>query len=315
MGVFVVAACGDDGGMKRPSDAPGAGIYVATTTNQIVVFELGATGAAAPIRTIAGPTTGLNLPIGFDIDATGDLYVANRQGGTITVYDKDATGDVAPKRTLTATGMGAPEGLAVGAGNEVFVSTCPSCGTGGGGNSGIFHFAAGATTSDRAIGNAANTLTGLTAPVSLAYDASAASLVTGNAFGGTIETFPADASGDLAPVRTFQPSASNLQWLVVADSTIFVVDPTAGLVQYPAAATGTADGFAQAFTAPLTVQYPGGVWVDAALEQPDLYIVDYTAGSVYVAHTSGRAPNLKVETVDVLSGPATAGALEVRVVR
>jgi hypothetical protein len=40
-----------------------------------------ATGNASPIRTISGPATGLALSEKVDVDANGNIYVANELGG------------------------------------------------------------------------------------------------------------------------------------------------------------------------------------------------------------------------------------------
>jgi len=68
------------------------------------VFAIDASGDAAPVHVIGGPSTGLSLPIGIVVDHQDDLYIANRTGASITVYPSTADGDVAPERTLTATG-------------------------------------------------------------------------------------------------------------------------------------------------------------------------------------------------------------------
>lgn len=327
--VLTVVACGDDG-VRHTKDAalhdtggdaapnPGAGIYVSVAGGAIQQFAVGATGNTAPVRVLGGATTQLSLPIGFDVDGDGNLYVANRTGSDVTVYPYNANGDVAPSRTLTATGMGSPEGLVVAANGDVFTSTCPSCGQGAGGNIGLYHFAHGATTSDRAVGGATNANTQLTNPGTLAIDRARGELIVGNAFGGVVETFTADAQGDVAPARSFSPGSVNLQSLAYADDVISATVPSVGVVIYPRDATGTPTPAATIpFDAMLPVQYPAGIAVDTTVSPPILYVVDYSGGALYIAQTTGTAPNLTIAHSDVLQGSATGlvSPLVVQIIR
>lgn len=330
MVVVLLAACGDDG-VRHTKDAaahdgattdatpnPGAGIYVSVAGGSIEMFAVGATGDTAPVRTLGGATTQLSLPVGFDVDGDGNLFVANRTGSTVTMYPASANGDVAPTRTLTATGMGSPEGLAVAANGDVYVSTCPSCGQGAGGNIGVYHFAHGAATSDRAVGGATNASTMLTNPGTLSIDRTRGELIVGNAFGGVVETFTADAQGDVVPARSFSPGNGNLQSLVYADDLIFATVPSVGIEIFPRDATGTpAPAATIPFDAMLPVQYPAGIAVDTTASPPILYVVDYSGGALYIAQTTGTAPNLTVAHADVLSGTATglASPLVVQIIR
>lgn len=65
-------------------------------------------------RTIGGPSSGIIRPTGVAIDETrGEIYVANDWAHSITVYDELATGDAAPKRTITSAALFAPVGLVI----------------------------------------------------------------------------------------------------------------------------------------------------------------------------------------------------------
>ena len=60
-----------------------------------------AAGDAAPIRTISGPRTGLNLPDGISRDpVSNELVVANTGDDSVLFFARDAGGDVAPTRIL-----------------------------------------------------------------------------------------------------------------------------------------------------------------------------------------------------------------------
>jgi DNA-binding beta-propeller fold protein YncE len=67
----------------------------------ITVFPSTASGDVAPIRTIQGPKTGLNWPLGIFLDAeSGELAVANGGDDSILFFDRAATGDVPPSRII-----------------------------------------------------------------------------------------------------------------------------------------------------------------------------------------------------------------------
>ena len=106
-----------------------AGVAHAQTTvvvansanNQIASYAL---GGASPIRSIAGAATGLVDPTEIATDRAGNLYAANLQGFSVTVYAANATGNVAPIRKLAGatTGLRAPFAVAVdGTGRRVRV--------------------------------------------------------------------------------------------------------------------------------------------------------------------------------------------------
>lgn len=98
-------------------------IYLANSTvlptGSITVYAPGASGNAAPIRSIYGPNTGLDLPSGIALDADDNVYVASRDAesgrGKVTVYTAGASGDVAPIQSIlgSKTGLNRPSGIAI----------------------------------------------------------------------------------------------------------------------------------------------------------------------------------------------------------
>jgi hypothetical protein len=306
-------ASGDAG-----ADAPGPaapGIYVTNGNDTVTVYALGASGNAAPVRTLSGASTQLSVPIGIAVDANDELLVANRAGGKVTVYPALATGDVAPTRTLTATGMGSPEGLVVGPAGDVFVSTCPACGNGNGGSVAVFHFPGASASSDFSLAGAS---TGFTDPACLALDGSG-NLWVANAFGGDVALFASSARDDATPTSSFTPTpAANIQSLAYGDGVLFLAAPAAGIELYPPSTTGTASAAAALpSSAQLPIDYPGGMFVDSTASPPIVYLDDYGASAVYVIHTAGTAPNLTVASVTTIQGAATglSGPVGIHVVR
>ena len=287
----------DSGGARSP------GIYVTNGDDSVTVYALTASGNAAPARTLSGASTQLSIPIGLAVDAENDLLVANRGSGRVTVYPALATGNVAPSRTLTATGMGSPEGLVVGPTGDLFVSTCPGCGTANGGSVGVFHFPGASGASDYTI---AGMNTGFTDPACLALDGSGG-LWVANAFGGDVALFAGQATGNATPTTSFTPaSAANIQSLAYGENTLFLGVPGAGIALYPTSATGSASAAATlGGTTQLPISYPAGMFVDVTSSPPTVYLDDYGASAVYVIHTAGAAPDLTVASVTTIQGAAT----------
>lgn len=318
---FGVDAAFPDGG-EAPGEggadaqgSPAAGIYVTNDNDTVTVYALTASGNAPPMRTLAGTSTQLKTPIGIRVDSKNDLLVANRVGGNVTVYPALATGNVAPAGTLTATGMGSPEGLVLGPTDDVYVSTCPGCGTANGGTVGVFHFPSVTAASDLSISGAS---TGFTDPGSLALDGSG-NLWVANAFGGDVALFAAGAKGDATPTASFTPTpAANIQSLAYGASALFVAVPGAGIELFPTSATGTATAASTlSSSTQLPINYPAGVFVDTSASPPTVYLNDYGASAIYVIHTSGTAPDLAVASVTTIQGAATglSGPLGIHVVR
>ena len=122
----------------------GADIVIDTSENPALV------GAQRSLATSPNATlTGLSYPNALAFDGSGNLYVANQIGGTVSKY---APGDITPRETLTV--VSAPYALAIDASGNLFVAH----------NSGISRFAPGSTTPNL-------TLSGLQFPVDLAFDA------------------------------------------------------------------------------------------------------------------------------------------------
>ncbi len=67
----------------------------------VTVYSRTAQGDVAPLRTIQGPKTRLNLPLGVAVDAKRDvIVVANDQTHSILVFPRTAQGNVAPLYTI-----------------------------------------------------------------------------------------------------------------------------------------------------------------------------------------------------------------------
>ena len=180
-------------------------LYVANIGNRITVYSAGDTGNAAPTATIAGSNTGLSFPWGITRDSTGRLYVVNlgtsaASPETVTVYAANASGNVAPIRTIggSNTALHHVEGIAVDAAGQIYVANLRDAGTHG---DSITVFAANASGNVAPVATIAGSHTGLNAPWSIALAADGR-LYVANSVSNSIAIFAPGASGNVAPIRT-----------------------------------------------------------------------------------------------------------------
>jgi DNA-binding beta-propeller fold protein YncE len=157
--------------------------------------------------------------------------------------------------------------------------------------------------------------TTITVPSSLAIDKATDELYVANSFGGNVSVWTLGQRGNVAPARSFEPNASNLQSMAYSNGTVFIAQPSSGILMFDSNATGTPSPMMMPFTSPLTVSYPAGMFLDP-IGQPVLYLADYTGNAIHIIQTSGSAPTLAVASVETIQGPATllANPLGIRVV-
>jgi len=92
--------------------------------SSITVYDGNATGDVAPLRTIAGPQSQINWPMGVVVDeANNEIIVANNGGDSVLVFPRTATGNAPPRRVIRGalTGIKGPMGVAV-ARDEIWVA-------------------------------------------------------------------------------------------------------------------------------------------------------------------------------------------------
>jgi DNA-binding beta-propeller fold protein YncE len=97
------------------------GNFVASS---VTVYDEDAKGDAAPLRTISGPLSRIDWPMGVAVDeADNELFVANNGDNSILVFPRTANGNVQPKRVIhgTLTGIKGPMGVYVTK-DELFVA-------------------------------------------------------------------------------------------------------------------------------------------------------------------------------------------------
>jgi hypothetical protein len=100
-------------------------LYVAVSQGQsthINVYDGNASGDATPVRVISGPATGLagQVVTGIaDSQVDGSIYVLAKpsafeaSSGTVLVFDRMASGNVAPRRSFTDASTGLRDGMGI----------------------------------------------------------------------------------------------------------------------------------------------------------------------------------------------------------
>lgn len=183
-------------------------------TDAIRVYD-STTPGAAPLRTIT-PTPAIISAQAITTDSSAGIYVLNLgmgQTGAIFVFSSSAIGATSPLATISgpATGLLAPQGLAVDSAGNIYVGSFDSTKLAGS----ILVFAPGSTgnvTPVRII-SGPNTLLG---PIEDLRLDQAGTLYVNSArpgrvsFGAHILTFASGASGDVAPVSDLAAETSSV---------------------------------------------------------------------------------------------------------
>ena len=158
----------------------------------VTIYAAGASGDVAPIASISGPSTQLDLPHTIAVDAAGTVYVGNLGPNEVTEYAPGANGDAPPSKTI-ATG-GFLHGVAVDTADNLYVVGGFSAGGGY-----LDVFAPGQTTPTRMI---SGSNTQLEEPAGVAIDSTGTAYVA-NAGPENILVFAATANGNVSPTREF----------------------------------------------------------------------------------------------------------------
>ncbi len=281
-------------------------LYVANSLgNSVTVYPRTASGNIAPLRTLAGPATGLDSPMRLVVDTiNNELLVANLF--SITVYPRAASGDTAPLRTLSgpATGLNQPRGLVVDTvNNELLVVNLFSITV-------YPRTASGDTAPLRTVSGLG---TGLDFSSSADADRVHDELVVGNSSflaPSSITVYPRTASGNTPPLRTVVGAATGLvgpaglavdtlnSELVVVNADGFGGNPS--ITVYPRTANGNVAPL-RSLQGPATgLSLPGGVALDAATNELVVTNRNNNSITVYPRTASGNAA-----PVQTLQGPDT----------
>jgi sugar lactone lactonase YvrE len=275
-----------------------------TPTTSLTVYAKGATGDVAPVRSIAGPRTGLMFPSAIAVDGSGDRYVADRTANSVSVYSSSAQGDAAPIRTIagTYTGLNLPTGLALDAHGDIYVvnraaDTITIYSSTANGNAAPIRIIEGPTTD-------------LNEPTSIAIDHEQRMYVS-NLADRSVTVFAPDASGDAAPVRVIRGKRTELTaaFAIAVDSAgyIYVVNAddtniSGVLVFSPHAKDNVAPARVIAGSA-TGLHAPSGVAIDPS---GAAFVSDHGVnGSAGAVHIFAKRANGNVAPLYSISGAAT----------
>jgi 6-phosphogluconolactonase (cycloisomerase 2 family) len=228
-------------------------LYVPNSAaDSITVYAPDATGNVMPLRTISGPSTGLNGPSSVVVKDTGRLYVANFRSNSITVYEPGATGNATPSNTYT-TSLGGPEGLALDPAGRLYVANSST-------NS-ITVYTFDSYGNLVQIGSISGTNTLLNGPTGVVGDSDGTLYVT-NSGANSVTVYapgavgaPGLPSANVAPLRTLSGANTQLSFphgvSLDVSHTLYVVNQGTGSVTVYAPGAGGAPGSAAANVAPL----------------------------------------------------------------
>jgi hypothetical protein len=230
----------------------------------VTVYAKGATGDAAPVLVIEGPSTGMQFPSAIAIDAHGNRYVANRAANSVTVYGGSARGDAAPIRTIVGahTGINRPTGLALDARGNIYVVNRS--------RNTVTVYAPKATGNAMPIRTIEGAMTHLNEPTSIAIDAAQRTYVT-NLVDRSVTSFAPGASGNIAPVRIIRGKRTKLTaaFAIAVDraGSVYVVNSddkgVEGILVFGARANGNAAPSRVIAGSATMLETASGVAVDA----------------------------------------------------
>jgi len=241
---------GIDGPFSVAVDTKGKTYVVngAAMPPSLTVYAAGATGAAAPLVTISGTNTNLDIPTNNAVDAGGRILVANISmsptvNDSVLIFAAGVSGNVAPVAkigggdpTADRTGLSFPTGVAVDNAQRIYVAN--------GGKDNVLIFAVGAKGNVAPAAILGGATTKIAAPTDLAFDASGYLYVANipGANPASITVFAPGVSGDLAPARTLAGAETMItQPLGVAlDSAkrLYVADGADNVLVFAAGANG-----------------------------------------------------------------------------
>ena len=173
---------------------------------EVQVYDLNANYPNdAPKRTIVGASTGLIHSTGLDLDLfRNELYVANDDGNTITVFPRTANGNVAPSRTLTgpATLLNGPVAVTLDLLNDqIFVVSK---------NFGVTVYRRSSNGNVSPVRSLDGPATTLNFPIGMSLDLLHNEIAVPSADSNSIAVFPRTATGNQAPSRILQGTGTGL---------------------------------------------------------------------------------------------------------
>jgi hypothetical protein len=198
-------------------------VVVASVQNPISVatFRRTDNGNVTPLRSLAGPNTGLQNPLCVAVDDVHDELLVTDGFSHINAFARTATGNVASLRTISGvnTGLNHPFGIALDpASDQILVANSTA-------NSVLVYprNADGNVTPTRTLVGGS---TGLNGPFGIAVD-SGELFVTNN---GSVTVYPVGAAGNTTPTRTLAGALTGLNGTggLTATHALLTISPGSG---------------------------------------------------------------------------------------
>jgi hypothetical protein len=268
----------------------------------VTVHARAAGGDVVPLRVIAGAATGLDDPRGVVVDVAHDeVLISNQVGGmqgSVTVYPRTASGNVAPIRTLSgpATGLSTAQVLALDpVHDEIVVASF--------GSTSIVTHQRTATGNAAPLRTLVGAATGLNGPFNLLVDVAHDELIVANLNNDTVTVYPRTAAGNTAPIRTIGGAATGFDHprglaLDPVDDLLLVSNQGGGVVMaFPRTATGNVPPLRTLTGAATGLDFPFGLVVDPANDE--LVVMNNFNGgpgtiTVYPRTAQGNASPIRV---------------------
>jgi SMP-30/Gluconolactonase/LRE-like region len=179
---------------------------------RLTIYQPGANGNVSPVAVIEGPSTGLVLPNGLALDASGNIYVTSHYNNDITFYPAGSTGNVTPTRTIKGdlTQIHLPTQIALDSSLNIYIANYD-------GNSATVY-------APRANGNVApiqdihGHRAGIAGTEGTAVDANGniyvANIFSKGAkkFDGRITVYAPGSNGNTPPIATIEGNRTGLAW-------------------------------------------------------------------------------------------------------
>jgi hypothetical protein len=287
--------------------------------NSVTVYAA-TTGRLTPSQRIYGSNTKLKTPMGIAVDSSGNIYVANSGGRSVTVYAAGATGNAAAIQTISGskTGLAQPWGLALDPSGNIYVANQNY----GSGSYAIAVYAAGANGNVAPIRTISGSATLLSCPAGIALDARTPPniYVANNSCSGSsagnyaITVYAGGANGNVAPIQTINGNYTGLSFpvgiAVDGSDNIYVYNwggTVPSITVYAAGANGNVAPIQTIAGNHTSLYHGGGVALDA---NGGIHVADHSAGgrfsrpSFSVPYFASGA-NGDVQPAGVLQGRVT----------
>ncbi len=202
-GIAIDSVNGDIYVLNNRTDSYGNG--------RLTIYPPGANGNVLPVAVIEGPSTGLVLPNGLALDASGNIYVTNRYD-YITFYPAGSTGNVTPTRTIEGdlTQIHSPTQVALDSSLNIYIANFES-------NS-LTVYAPGANGNVLPIQDIHGHRAGIAGTEGTAVDSNGNVYVANifdkgaTKFEGRITVYAAGSNGNVRPIKAIEGNRTGLAW-------------------------------------------------------------------------------------------------------